>query len=51
MCAGEVLEPEVMAPGRVVKAWFRDDFTPEDGAVLTDVSFDELKRTRASASA
>jgi hypothetical protein len=44
ICHGAVLEPEVMAPGRVVKAWFRDGFAPEDGEILTGTSFDELKR-------
>jgi hypothetical protein len=44
ICGGDVIEPEAMAPGRVVKAWFRDDFVPEDGEILTGTSFDELKR-------
>jgi hypothetical protein len=44
ICDGAVIEPEVMAPGRAVKAWFRDDFVPEDGEVLTGTSFAELKR-------
>lgn len=49
ICGGDVIEPEVMASGDVIKGWFRDGFSPEDGTVLTGISFDELKRARAGA--
>jgi hypothetical protein len=47
VCGGDVLEPETMASGDVKAAWLRDGFDPEDGVVLTGVTFDELMRTRA----
>jgi hypothetical protein len=49
VCTGTVIEPEVIAPGRIVEAWTRDGFTPRDGEILTDISFDELKRLRTQA--
>jgi hypothetical protein len=48
ICSGDVIEPEVMAPGSIVRSWIRDGFSPEDGEILTGVSFDDLKRTRAT---
>jgi hypothetical protein len=49
VCGGDVIEPEVMASGRVIERWLRDGFTPEDGTILTGIGFDELKRSRAGA--
>ena len=49
VCGGDVLEPEVMASGHVIKEWVQDGFAPEDGTILTGVSFDRLKRSRAEA--
>lgn len=44
-CQGAALEPEVVAPPFGKKDW-RDGRVPEDGAILADVTYDELKRQR-----
>jgi hypothetical protein len=44
-CGGAVLEPEVMAPPFGREVW-RAGSLPEDGQVLVDITYDELKRQR-----
>jgi hypothetical protein len=43
VCGGTVLEPEVMAPPFGRKVWQRDRI-PEDGALITGISYDRLKQ-------
>jgi len=42
VCGGAVLEPEVMAPSFGKKVWQRNR-VPEDGRVITDTTYDQLK--------
>jgi hypothetical protein len=44
-CQGKLLEPEVVTPPFGRKDW-KDGRVPEDGAILEDVTYDELKRQR-----
>jgi hypothetical protein len=46
---GSVLEPEVLAPAFGTKVW-RATGIPEDGQVITSISYDQLKRELAGAS-
>lgn len=43
VCGGTVLEPEMMAPSFGKKVWQRNQI-PEDGALITGVSYDRLKQ-------
>jgi hypothetical protein len=43
VCGGTVLEPEVMAPSLGKKVWQRNRI-PEDGRVITDITYDRLKQ-------
>jgi len=43
VCGGTVLEPEVMAPPFGKKVWQRNR-VPEDGALITGISYDRLKQ-------
>jgi hypothetical protein len=45
LCDGIVIEPEVDAPAFTVKE-FEAHRVPEDGAILRDVSFDDLRHQR-----
>ncbi|HMV47459.1 MAG TPA: hypothetical protein PLD20_28605 [Blastocatellia bacterium] len=45
ICAGTVLEPEVLAPPFSEKD-FREDRVPEDGQIITDRTYDALKQER-----
>ncbi|WP_051327573.1 hypothetical protein [Desulfatibacillum aliphaticivorans] len=45
VCRGDVLEPEIVAPPFDFKD-FDNDLVPEDGQIISDVSYDELKRQR-----
>ena len=42
LCGGTVLEPEVMAASFGKKVWQRNR-VPEDGRVITDTTYDQLK--------
>jgi hypothetical protein len=46
-CRGPVLEPEVLAPS-FTAADYDGDRTPEDGQLITDRTYDEVKRERLS---
>jgi hypothetical protein len=43
LCGGTVLEPEVMAPPFSEKVW-KANGVPEDGQILTHVTYDKLRR-------
>ncbi len=43
-CGGPVLEPEVMAPAFRMKKDWREVGIPEDGDVIVDTTYDDLKR-------
>lgn len=47
VCRGDVLEPELVAPPFDFKD-FDNDLVPEDGQIISDVSYDELKRQRTN---
>ena len=49
VCAGAVLEPEVMAPSFGKKVWQRNRI-PEDGQVITDIPYDRLKQQMSGGS-
>lgn len=48
LCTGDVLEPEVMAPPFGMGYWHAGD-VPEDGRVIRDRTYDDLKRSRMKA--
>lgn len=43
LCGGTVLEPEVMAPPFGKQVW-KAGRVPDDGQIISDVSYDDLKR-------
>jgi hypothetical protein len=50
ICGGVVLEPEVMAPAFSGSDW-REHRVPEDGQIITNPGYDDLKRERAGEAA
>jgi len=47
LCGGTVLELDMLAPP-FSKVDFQNDRAPEDGAVISDLSYDQIKVERAS---
>ena len=45
VCRGDVLEPECLAPCFDKEDW-KKDRVPEDGRIIRDRSYEELKRER-----
>lgn len=43
VCQGDVMEPESNDAAFEPEAW-RQDWVPEDGEVITDISYEELKQ-------
>jgi hypothetical protein len=44
-CTGPILEPELLAPPFGEDVW-RDGAIPEDGAIIVDATYDQIKRLR-----
>jgi hypothetical protein len=50
LCGGLVIEPELEAPPYTARE-FENNLVPEDGAILRNVSFDQLRQERSSSGA